>query len=188
MDGKVCDLHIYFNRPSSLRNLTYAIFFQKFNYGVKLPVNYQNTLNISQQVYVITLPHISKRYYIYKRNENLKIITRLEMVPLTIGEKWYIRLILYNKPVNSFKDAKTIDEITYQTFQQAALAARLVDDKNEAPIAFQWATQNSTPYELRTLFVIMTSQGFPTLKLYNDVTLRIKLMEDYMITFGQNQR
>jgi len=37
----------------------------------------------------------------------------------------------------SFKDALTVDGITYPTFQQAALAARLVEDENEATTAFQ---------------------------------------------------
>lgn len=59
------------------------------------------------------------------------------MVPLTIGEKWYIRLILYNKPVKSFKVAKSIDGITYQTFQQVALSAKLICEKYKATIAFQ---------------------------------------------------
>jgi len=110
------------------------------------------------------------------------------MVPLTIGEKWYIRLIFYNKPVLSFKDARTVDGVTYPTFQQAALAARLVEDENEATTAFEWATQYSTPSELRTLFVIMTTQGFPTLKLYNDDLLRNKLMDDFLLNCNANQR
>jgi len=138
--------------------------------------------------YSIFITHMSKNYFVYKRNENCKNITRLEMVPLTVGEKWYIRLILYNKPVVSFKDARTIDGITYPTFQQAALAAGLVEDKNEATTAFQWATVYSTPSELRTLFIIMTTQGFPTLKLYNDISLRIKLMDDFLLDFNNNER
>jgi len=74
------------------------------------------------------------------------------MVPLTVGEKWYLRLILYNHPVTSFNHARTIDEIVFQTFQEAALARNLVEDENEAKIAFQWATLHSSPPELRTLF------------------------------------
>jgi hypothetical protein len=110
------------------------------------------------------------------------------MVPLTIGEKWYLRLILYKQPVISFIDARTVDEITFQTFQEAALARKLVEDENEAAMSFQWATLHSSPPELRTLFAIMTSQGFPTVKIYNDPELRMKLMEDYFIDFNSNMR
>jgi len=110
------------------------------------------------------------------------------MVPLTIGEKWYLRLILYNQPVFSFKDAKTVDGVTFQTFQEAALARKLVEDENEATIAFQWSALHSSPPELRVLFVIMTSQGFPTVNIYNDPELRIKLMEDYLLDFNNNTR
>ena len=124
IDNKVCDLHIYFNRPSDLQNLTFSNFFQQYNYSIKLPMHFQTTnTEATSQYYSILMLHTNKRYYIYKRNENSKIITRLEMVPLTRGEKWYIRLIFYNKPVLSFKEAKTVNGVTYPTFQQAALAS-----------------------------------------------------------------
>jgi len=189
-DNKVCDQHIYFNRPSNLYPLTFTTFFQLYNYGTKLPRHHMNIIQNDEEssYYSIFITHMSKNYFVYKRNENCKNITRLEMVPLTVGEKWYIRLILYNKPVVSFKDARTIDGITYPTFQQAALAAGLVEDENEATTAFQWATVYSTPSELRTLFIIMTTQGFPTLKLYNDISLRIKLMDDFLLDFNNNER
>jgi len=45
--------------------------------------------------YLMYISHMSKNYFVYKRNENSKNITRLEMVPLTVGEKWYIRLIFF---------------------------------------------------------------------------------------------
>jgi hypothetical protein len=134
------------------------------------------------------MPHSSKNYYLYTRNQRYKSITRLQMVPLTVGEIWYLRLILYSQPVLSLEDARTVEGITFQTFQEAALARKLVEDENEATMAFQWATVHSSPPELRTLFVIMTSQGFPTVKIYNDPELRIKLMEDYLLDFNNNTR
>jgi len=189
-DGHVCDLLIYFNRPSTLHQYTYPVFFQHYNYSNKLPATYRNiSTNIEELLYhTISLPHSSKIYYLYKRNLSLKSITRLEMVPLTVGEKWYLRLILYNNPVTSYKNARTIDDIVFQTFQEAALARNLVEDENEAKISFQWATLNSSPPELRTLFAVMTSQGFPTVKIYNDPELRMKLMEDFLLDFHNNIR
>ena len=106
------------------------------------------------------------------------------MVPLTVGEKWYLRLLLMHLPSISFKDIKTYRNTTYETYQSTALAANLVDDENEALTAFQWALNYSTPAELRNLFIIMTTQGFPTMQIYENNDLRYKLMEDYLYTTG----
>lgn len=110
------------------------------------------------------------------------------MVPLTIGEKWYLRLILFKMPVSSFKDARTVNGVTYQSFQLAALARNLVEDENEVLTAFQWAISYSTPAELRILFVIMTTQGFPTISIYENLDLREKLMEDFLLNSNNNIR
>ena len=189
-DGQVCDLLIYFNRPTALQNFTFTALFQNYTYSQKLTAQYRNVEmnNIELSCFTIYVPHTFKTYYLYKRNQRFRSITRLEMVPLTKGEIWYLRLILYNQPVLSFKDARTVDGVIFQTFQEAALARKLVEDEKEVNLAFQWATLSSTPPELRTLFVIMTSQGFPTVTIYNDIELRIKLMEDYLLDFNDNMR
>ena len=64
----------------------------------------------------------------------------------------------------------------------------LCNDADEAKIAFQWASIDSTPAELRSLFAILTSQGFPTVTIYNDLEMRLKLMEDYLLDFNNNMR
>ena len=189
-DGQVCDFLIYLNRPIPLQNLTFTALFQNYTYNLKLPAQYRNVQmnNVDFSCFAVYIPHTFKTYYLYKRNQNFKSITRLEMVPLTVGEKWYLRLILYSVPVVSFKDARTVDETTFETFQEAALARKLVENDKEASLAFQWATLNSTPAELRTLFAIMTSQGFPTVSIYNDPELRTKMMEDYLLDLHNNFR
>ena len=188
--GQVCYFFIYLNRPLTLQNLTFTALFQNYIYNLKLPAQYRNVEinNNNLTCFTVYIPHTLKTYYLYKRNQNFKSITRLEMVPLTVGEKWYLRLILYNVPVVSFKDARTFDGITYETFQEAALARKLVEDVEESRLAFQWATLDSTPAQLRTLFVIMTAQGFPTVSIYNDPELRIKMMEDYLLDLHNNIR
>jgi len=42
-DGHVCDLLIYFHRPSTLRSLTYPVLFPKYTYSLKSPAQYRNT-------------------------------------------------------------------------------------------------------------------------------------------------
>jgi len=177
---KICDQQVYFSRPSHLHHLTYCGFFQQYTYSNRLPARYNNhnSNGVNAQYYEISFPYISTKYYIYLRDSTFQSITRLEMVPLTVGEKWYLRLLLYNIPTTSFKNLKTIDDITYSNYQSASLAAKLVEDENEALIAFQWALNYSSPPELRSLFVIMTTQGFPTMAIFENLDLRKKLMED----------
>jgi len=70
-DGHVCDLLIYFHRPSILVNLTYPAFFQKYIYNLKLPAQYRNTgVNNSEAHYfTIYKPHMLQNFYIYTRNQ-----------------------------------------------------------------------------------------------------------------------
>ena len=139
-------------------NLSYTSLFQKYTYITKLPTQHNKDNNISHEsnFYIINISHTSKEYFLYKRIENYICITRLEMMPLTIGEKWYLRLILNTQPVLNFKDARTVEGITFQAFQEAALTRKLVENENEATIAFRWAIKYSTPLELGTLYIIMT--------------------------------
>ena len=66
------------------------------------------------------------------------------------GEMWYMRLLLLNKPADSFFNLKYVNGIEYTSFQSAAVAAKLVINQNEAEICIQDSIQNgSTPYELR---------------------------------------
>ena len=181
-ENKTCDLQIYFLRPTCLHNLTYCVFFQQYTYSNKLPRRFTNnsTIRLQENVFEITVNRNKRKVFIFPRESAIKSVTRLEMVPLNIGEKWYLRLISYHKPSFSFKTTKTIDGITHQCFQLAALAAKLVEVENEALIAFEWATVYSTPSELRSLFVIMTTQGFPTIKIFENNNNKIKLMEDFL--------
>ena len=61
---------------------------------------------------------------------------RIEMIPLQAGERWYLRLILYNYPAKSYNDALTINNITFDTFQAAAIARGYITNKNEVVRAF----------------------------------------------------
>lgn len=185
---QICDLQIYFLRPYTLYNLLYCDFFQKYTYGKVLPNKFKNTNinNSNPQYFDIYVSYLSTKYFIYEKESSYSCITRIEMVPLTIGEKWYLRLLLLHLPAISFKDIKTYENKLYETYQSAALAAKLVEDENEALTAFEWALNYSTPAELRNLFVIMTTQGFPKVNIFGNDILRRRLMEDFLFDEGSN--
>ena len=62
-DGHVCDLLIYFNRPSALHNFTYPSLFQHYTYSIKLPAQYRNRERNSDEnliTLLLTVPNMSK--------------------------------------------------------------------------------------------------------------------------------
>lgn len=115
-------------------------------------------------------------------------ICRLEMVPLTAGELWFLRLILLNEhPISLLEDAKfcpdknnpgKLEEHALQTFQAKAIAMGYVKDTHVAMTAFEQCIESGyhTPKELRGLFAVMTLNGFPTL-----MVLETKAFYDHMI-------
>ena len=73
----------------------------------------------------------------------------MEMVYLTHGKIWYLRLMLLHNSPKNYKDAKTVNGIVYSSFQLAATAAGYVTDLTEAKECFLQMYLNSTPSELR---------------------------------------
>ena len=88
-------------------------------------------------------------------------------------------MLLHTTPI-SYKDCRTVNGILYPTFQQAALERNLVTDVNDALICFQQSLGLATPHELRSLFSILTINGFPTLIIYNNELMRKELMLDWL--------
>jgi hypothetical protein len=188
-EAKLCNLYIYFNRPQSLNNLKYTEMFTTWDYSLKQPRNSSNIIsNDEPHYYTIRLENLNKNVYIYKKRQRGTIpsVMRIEMIPLQAGEKWYLRLILYNYPAKSYNDALTINNITFETFQAAAIARGYITNKNEVVRAFIEAITFSTPTELRSLLVMFTLQGFPTMLIFNDEDLHFKLLEDYFFDLDGN--
>jgi len=192
-DGKVCDLLIYFRRPLQLRQILYTDFFKHYMHGSTLPKKYSNNANLlNLDYFIISISELRRKnnqqnlYYIYKRS-NTDNITRLEMLPISSGEIWYLRLILYKVPIDNFEDAKRFENITYNTYQLAAIARGLVKDENEAITAFEMVMYTSTPAELRTLFIILTIEGFPTIPIYNNEMCLELMMQDFDYNYGESR-
>ena len=174
LDGKVPDIVIYFNRPQFLSTLKCTEFFNLYLWSYQEPARFRDN---EAGYYTITLPNIYKNIYIYKRMECNPCITRLEVIAITAGELFYLRLILYNYAKTSFLDCLRFNNRTYATYQEAAVAAGIVKDNDEIYSCFAEAEhfQNMTPVELRTLFVAATLQGFPTLTILYEERFQLVL-------------
>ena len=104
----------------------------------------------------------------FRNKDPCNSITRVEMVPITA-----VRLILINVPVIPFEAALH----GLHTFQWAAISLGLVEDKKECLLCFREACLCSTPAQLRSLFVLLTIQGFPTHFIFDEPTnLNLKQM------------
>ena len=81
-------------------------------------------------------------------------LSRINSVHPSQGELFYLRAILQSRAALSFLDARTVNAVIYETFQEAAIALGLFADRNEARYAMEEAiTTLATPRQLRLLFV-----------------------------------
>ncbi len=126
-------------------------------------------------------------------NQMLVYLLMQKMIYCNAGEIWYLRLLLLNIPTFSSKDYKLIPKNKivdgkkiYDTFQEAAISYGLVYDLNEATTCFRDAIHFENCVKLRSLFVMLTIQGFPTLQIYSDFELRKCLLESFYFERGGN--
>jgi hypothetical protein len=77
----------------------------------------------------------------------------------------------------------TYENITYTTYQEVAFARGYVTDELEALECFNMVVQqrgiDSKPHKLRQLFCTMTTQGFPTIRIYKNEAAFSELTYDY---------
>jgi hypothetical protein len=199
-DGKLCDLSIYFARPLLLANYKYTEFFTHFAYSRKIPARFRNSViwnsttlehgidsfNIQHFCIDITfnfpfLQHTGRGLYLFSRDPTkAKSIIRMNWIFPSAGEIFYLRILLFNMPAMSFRDYRIVNGVELQTFQLAAVARNYVDDDKEAYLAFQNVLLMSTPAELRSLLVLLTVEGYPTLSIIQDEDMFSSMYDDYL--------
>lgn len=92
--------------------------------------------------------------HVILRTGRFRHYARIREVSLSRGELFYLRAVLQTRPANSFSDARTVNGVEHQTFQDAAAAIGLFEDQTEADYILNEAIQAlKTPTQLRFLFV-----------------------------------
>ena len=93
------------NRPMDLYGLRYSEFFQQFVMTRNAPTNDERRW--------FQLSSMGNEYgppvFIRARKHCERVIVRLNMVMMGMGELYYLRLILMNKPISSYIDARTVN-------------------------------------------------------------------------------
>ena len=101
-DELLCDLLIYFNRPpgDEFDAMLYTEFCRLFCYKRKyLPVRFRNRPDLQNvDFFTIRIANIPDAVHIFKRRNPAGTITRMNMLYPSIGELFYLRLILLNIP------------------------------------------------------------------------------------------
>jgi hypothetical protein len=125
--------------------------------------------------------------FLYRRKDDKPMIVRLEMIYVTAGELYFFRLIAKCRAFSSFKDARTVDGVTYKSFQEAAVKAGFVVDHEEALHCFREAARftpgpadvHLSARRLRGLFAHLTLNGYVTSSIYNDNELLDTMLKDW---------
>lgn len=126
--------------------------------------------------------------YLFRRKDPSKHIVRMGMLYPSAGEIWYIRELLLNFPAYSLQALLCVDGTEYTSFEAAAIARGIIKDYQEAKICFSENITLCTPDQLRSLFISLTLEGFATVTIYNDVTLRNSMIHDYLVATNGNER
>jgi len=182
-DGKVPDIIVYFSRPPPLHYMKYTQMFNTYIWSYDRPSRFNEN---EDGYYVIKVGSNIRDIYLFRRTDYSPSITRLEVIAITAGEQFFLRLILYNFPKRSYKECFQCSNQNYCTFQEAAVAAGIVRDNDEVYSCFEEAAhfQDMTPYELRNLFVISTLQGFPTLRILKEERFQHIMYDDFLHNYN----
>ena len=127
--------------------------------------------------------------HVILRDPSHPFITRIHSVLPSRGELFYLRAILQHRPLRSFEDARTVENVIYDTFQQAADALGIFANEKEAEYALNEAVRAlRTPRQLRLLFILLlVNDCVPTpLRLWDRFQLRFS--QDYILRHNNVQQ
>lgn len=92
-----------------------------------------------------------------------RVIGRMYFVHPADNERFALRmLLLYRKGCSSFKQLRTVNNITYSTFKETCCALGYAKDDNESKQCLQEAVLFSNSNQMRKLFVLILLNCCPT--------------------------
>ena len=118
-----------------------------------------------------------------KRKTNELAVGRMYWVTPNAGELYYLRVLLIHvRGATSFKDLRTVDGITYATYQEACKQRGYLSNDDEAIRSLNEAVDYKMPYALRNLFALILVYNNPTDPLHLWNNFKEHLCEDIMHT------
>jgi hypothetical protein len=102
------------------------------------------------------------------RRTQRKKVARLQTIPPSAGEVFYLRCLLAHRAARTYTQLKTIDDITYDTFHEAATQLGLFSTENEGFLTMTEAVASfHTPAQLCFLFSCVILEGYPARTLWD---------------------
>lgn len=147
----------------------------------------------------IKSPHIypeTPLYYVWdkskcvwkKRSKFLKIIGRMYNVSPSESERYHLRLLLLHVVgATCFEDLRTVHDVVFPSFKEAALHRGLLQDDTEWYRCLHEASTLQMPFQLRQLFsfIAIFQQPSNTSQLWD--TFKDSLSEDYLQLYDPTQ-
>ncbi|XP_074300018.1 ATP-dependent DNA helicase PIF1-like [Silene latifolia] len=135
----------------------------KFLSWMKINSSDKEELQIAKELLYCQFPtkfvwHKGKREWCL-RERNFKI-GRLQHVPPTCGELYYMRMMLNHvKGPKSYEDIRTVNDVPYPTYREACYAFGLIGDDREYIDAINQASEWGSGFYLRNLFATLLLSG-----------------------------
>ena len=125
--------------------------------------------------------------HVILRHHNNPHITRLHPIRLSLGDIFYLRVLLQTRPARSFEELRTVNGTLYSSFQDACIALNLFSDETEADYCFTEAVESlHTPYQLRLLLIHMLTNECVTTPAALWEKFQQPLSEDFQVSNGGN--
>ena len=109
-------MQIFYNRPAALEALKYTDFLEKYNTSSKKPKYYEdnpdaeNNVSLDRHYFKVQMDAAGIRY-VYCPVRQVKRCIRIEMLYVTSGDMFYLRLILLNRKAHSDQDVLTYNPV-----------------------------------------------------------------------------
>ncbi|CAG8623488.1 28019_t:CDS:2 [Racocetra persica] len=164
---------------------------------------YKIASQLPSVTYLVNQPSLPLNTYLKKKQEGCRQhifklykqnhvhITRMNIICLCVGEKYYLRLLLSCRAAWSFKDLCIVNNILYSNFQDAARAFGLLKDINKNEQCFAEAIfYKCTSAQLRLLFCHLILEGIAAQSIWQNY--HELLLADYIdkkddIQQGENE-
>jgi hypothetical protein len=106
--GEVTELHIYYNRPAALEALKYTEFSEKYNTTKIIPI--LKTMSASIDI-ILKYTWMLLQFNMCIVLSDKKRCICIEMLYVTSGDMFYLRLILLNRKAHSDQDVLTYNPV-----------------------------------------------------------------------------
>ena len=194
---EVTELQIYYNRPDVLEDLMYTQFLELYNTSVQLPKYYANNpdsldnKDAERHYFRVHMEPDQEIRYVYRPVRKVKRCIRIEMVYVTSGDIFYLRLILLKRKARSDKDVLTYRgggiPLVCNSYQQSAIAHGFVDSVGDVRETFSDMCANGTGCQCRSYFVVLTLHGYATHAIFDDEQRRKFMYLDYINIHGLSE-